>query len=63
MVHLGMEAPWKRSLFAAALVSAGVWLVQPEVSFYSGSARSLSDGGIPWWVWPTAAVIAVNLLT
>lgn len=60
---MGMESPWKRSLFVASLVSAGVWLVQPGVSFYSGSARGFEDGGVPWWIWPAAGVVLVNLLT
>lgn len=62
MVQMGMESPWKRSLFVASMVSGCVWLWQPAVSFYSGTARGFDDGGIPWYIWPLAGVVLVNLL-
>lgn len=61
--ELGLNTNFKRSVFAAATTSAVVWALQPAASFSSGVARNFDDGGVPWWVWPAGAVVAIYFIS
>lgn len=61
---LGLLTPSSRVLGAAAITAAVMHLVKPSMSFHEdGSAKSIDEGGLPWWSVPVAVGVVVHFTT
>lgn len=60
---VGLNTPFKRSIFVGAALTGLMWAIQPDSSFYQGEPRNWEDGGVPWYYIPLVGVIVTQIVT